>query len=176
LSASSTFFEGFKARCVRRFSQFTPLAVDGDDRVPGFYPGLLGRLVGDDIADLGRFFEVYRELYAYHEYDRQKDYGQDQVHRRAGGNYEGPFPYRLVGEGLHPELRGDLFSGGLADHLHVPAERQKGYPVLGLAPFDAYELGTETEGELFDPDSAGLSDSEMPELVYEYQYAKNDNE
>src|SRR5204862_8243372 len=64
---------------------------------------------------------------------------------------------RQLGFGMH------------AADLHVAARRDRGDPVLGLAPFDRDELRPEEEEEALHPHPGRLGGEEVPRLVQDYQ-------
>ncbi len=64
----------------------------------------------------------------------------------------------------------------LAEHLHVPAERNRGESVLGFPTLSAPEDWSESDREAEHLHADALGGEEVPELVHEHQNTQGHDE
>ena len=63
---------------------------------------------------------------------------------------------------------------GLAGHLHISAQRQQAYAVIGVAAPETKEALAKADRENFDPNAKEFRDGKVAEFMHEHHDAQHD--
>ena len=141
--------------------------------ITGLESGLRRGRSGREGADTG----AGDELAVLRDPDREVDDGREhEVHPRARHRDEEAAPGSLLEEAAAAVGGRELLVRVVARHLHVPAQRQRRDPVLGLPPLEPEDPRAEPQREADDLHPHELGDEEVPQLVDEDEPAQHHEE